>query len=388
MQRGSDNGSCRHSSGSAGARRQRPHLSVGSPPIIRVNGVLERLDYPRLSANDTRELIYSILSQDQRQRLENEWEIDFSYSVPGRARFRVNAYFQRNVLGAAFRLIPSTSRSSKTWAAAGAARLTRKPRGFVLVTGPTGSRQVDDPGGDDRRDQRDARRAHHDDRGPDRVPAPATRSAWSTSARWARTPRASAAPSRACCARTPTSSSSARCATRRPWPTALTAAETGHLVFATLHTQDAPQTIDRMIDVFPPHQQEQIRVQLAPRSWASARSSCCRRGTAAAAWSPASCSSRRRRCATSSARARRTRSTPSCRPVPVRHADHGRRAGRPGAPRAHLARAGRAPLEHADESQAADGPAAGRRRGRALAEPAAGIRETADKTQQNVEGGS
>ena len=64
------------------------HLTVGSPPIIRINGVLERLDYPRLSANDTRELIYSILSQDQRQRLENEWEIDFSYSVPGRARFR------------------------------------------------------------------------------------------------------------------------------------------------------------------------------------------------------------------------------------------------------------------------------------------------------------
>ena len=82
------------------------HLSVGAPPIIRVNGVLERLDYPRLGANDTRELIYSILSQDQRQRLENEWEMDFSYSVPGRARFRVNAYFQRNSLGAAFRLIP------------------------------------------------------------------------------------------------------------------------------------------------------------------------------------------------------------------------------------------------------------------------------------------
>ena len=82
------------------------HLTVGAPPIIRVNGVLERLDYPRLSGNDTRELIYSILSQDQRQRLENEWEIDFSYSVPGRARFRVNAYFQRNSLGAAFRLIP------------------------------------------------------------------------------------------------------------------------------------------------------------------------------------------------------------------------------------------------------------------------------------------
>ena len=87
------------------------HLTVGSPPIIRINGQLERMDYPRLSANDPRELIFSILAQDQRQRLENEWEIDFSYSVPGRARFRVNAYFQRNSLGAAFRLIPEHART-------------------------------------------------------------------------------------------------------------------------------------------------------------------------------------------------------------------------------------------------------------------------------------
>ncbi|MGW8180794.1 MAG: type IV pili twitching motility protein PilT, partial [bacterium] len=65
------------------------HLTVGAPPIIRLSGKLVSLDYPSLTGNDTRDLIYSILSQDQRQRLENEWEIDFSYSVPGRARFRV-----------------------------------------------------------------------------------------------------------------------------------------------------------------------------------------------------------------------------------------------------------------------------------------------------------
>ncbi len=115
------------------------HLSVGAPPIVRVNGVLERLDYPRLGANDTRELIYSILSQDQRQRLENEWEMDFSYSVPSRARFRVNAYFQRNSLGAAFRLIPVQIKKLEELGLPKALhKLTTKPRGFVVVTGPTG----------------------------------------------------------------------------------------------------------------------------------------------------------------------------------------------------------------------------------------------------------
>ena len=112
------------------------HLAVGTPPVVRINGVLERLDYPRLSANDTRELIYSILSQDQRQRLENEWEIDFSYSVPGRARFRVNAYFQRNSLGAAFRLIPlNIKRLEELGLPHTLHDLTRKPRGFVVGSG-------------------------------------------------------------------------------------------------------------------------------------------------------------------------------------------------------------------------------------------------------------
>jgi len=115
------------------------HLTVGAPPIVRVNGVLERLDYPRLGANDTRELIYSILSQEQRQRLENEWEMDFSYSVPSRARFRVNAYFQRNSLGAAFPPDPHPDQEARRPGLPKALhQLTTKPRGFVVVTGPTG----------------------------------------------------------------------------------------------------------------------------------------------------------------------------------------------------------------------------------------------------------
>ena len=239
------------------------HLTVGSPPIIRINGLLERLDYPRLSANDTRELIYSILSQDQRQRLENEWEIDFSYSVPGRARFRVNAYFQRNSLGAAFRLIPIQIKKLDELGLPKALHdLTRKPRGFVIVTGPTGSGKsttlaamideinetrdehimtVEDPieflhrhkkcmvnqrevGADTKSFNRALKSVLRQD--PDIILVGEMRDT-------------------------------------ETMATALTAAETGHLVFATLHTQDAPQTIDRIIDVFPPYQQDQIRVQLS-----------------------------------------------------------------------------------------------------------------------------
>ena len=84
------------------------HLTAGSRPVIRVRGRLTRLEeYPELSAADTREIVYSILTSDQRQRLETDWQFDFAYSIPGHARFRVNAYFQRSSLGAAFRLIPS-----------------------------------------------------------------------------------------------------------------------------------------------------------------------------------------------------------------------------------------------------------------------------------------
>jgi len=83
------------------------HLAVGVPPVVRIDGHLVKLDYPVLRANEARELIYSILSQDQRQKLETDWEVDFSYALYGMARFRVNAYFQRGTLSAAFRLIPA-----------------------------------------------------------------------------------------------------------------------------------------------------------------------------------------------------------------------------------------------------------------------------------------
>jgi twitching motility protein PilT len=116
------------------------HITAGLPPMVRISGKVEPLDYPTLTANATRDMIYDLLSNDQRQRLENEWELDFSYALPRTARFRVNVYFQRGALGAAFRTIPSEIKSiSELGLPKVIEDLTEKPRGLVLVTGPTGS---------------------------------------------------------------------------------------------------------------------------------------------------------------------------------------------------------------------------------------------------------
>src|SRR5207244_5298762 len=116
------------------------HLTAGAPPMVREHGKLRGLDYPLLAPQDTREIVYSILSNDQRAKLENEWQIDLSYSVPGKARFRVNAYFQRASVGAVMRTIPQDiPRIEDLGVPPVLLEMARKPRGFVLVTGPTGS---------------------------------------------------------------------------------------------------------------------------------------------------------------------------------------------------------------------------------------------------------
>src|SRR5919107_1801516 len=117
------------------------HLTAGAHPTVRVRGRLQPLeDYPVLTTEQTRETIYSILTNDQRQRLETDWQIDFAYAIPGRARFRVNAYMQRSAISAAFRLIPfSIAKIDELGLPPVLEDFTKKPRGFVLVTGPTGS---------------------------------------------------------------------------------------------------------------------------------------------------------------------------------------------------------------------------------------------------------
>src|SRR3712207_6590695 len=117
------------------------HLTPGAPPTIREQGKLSPLDgYPALDPRDTREIVYSILTDSQQKRLEEELQVDLAYSVPGKGRFRVNAFFQRASVGAAFRLIPDTTPLLDDLGLPSVLMdFARKPRGFVLVTGPTGS---------------------------------------------------------------------------------------------------------------------------------------------------------------------------------------------------------------------------------------------------------
>ena len=113
------------------------HITPGVAPMLRQRGALAPIDgLPRLTPTDTREIVYSILNNSQRQRLETEWQLDFSYSIPGSARFRVNAYMQRGALGAAFRLVPNSTVPIEELGLPPIVRsFAKKPRGLVLVTG-------------------------------------------------------------------------------------------------------------------------------------------------------------------------------------------------------------------------------------------------------------
>jgi twitching motility protein PilT len=240
------------------------HLTAGVPPMIRVRGRLAPLEgYERLSGQDTREIIYSILNNDQRQKLETDWQIDFAYAIPGHARFRVNAYFQRGSIGAAFRLIPAEILSIEQLGLPPVAHdFCQKPRGMVLVTGPTGSGKSTSLAA--MIDEINNSREEHILTVEDPI-------------EFLHSHKKCMVNQRELDADAPSFALALRAALRQDpdvilvgemrdletISTALTAAETGHLVFATLHTQDAPQTIDRIIDVFPSHQQGQVRVQLS-----------------------------------------------------------------------------------------------------------------------------
>ncbi|MCX8032834.1 MAG: type IV pilus twitching motility protein PilT [Thermoleophilia bacterium] len=239
------------------------HISVGLPPIVRVDGRLQPLDMPPLKPTDTRELIYSFLTQEQRQKLETEWELDLSYSVYGVARFRVNVYFQRGTLSAAFRLIPV---KIKTLEELGLPKVLHtfatKPRGLVLVTGPTGSGKSTTLAAII--DEINRTRDDHIVTIEDPIEFLHNHKRCLVNQREVGSDtKAFATALRSVLRQDPDVILIGEMRDLETIQIALTAAETGHLVLATLHTQDCPQTIDRMIDVFPPHQQEQIRVQIA-----------------------------------------------------------------------------------------------------------------------------
>jgi len=239
------------------------HLRAGEPPILRIHGDLKRTDLPRLTAEDVKNLLYAILNKERRQRFERDKELDLSYEVPGLARFRVNMFWQQRCVGAALRLIPFRIRTIDELLMPPAVKdLCMRPRGLLLVTGPTGSGKstslaamidhinthkrchimtIEDP----------IEYMHHD--------------------------KLSIINQRELGVDTHSFADALRHVMRqnpdvilvgemRDLETihlAITAAETGHLVMSTVHTQDAPQTIDRIVDVFPPEQQQQIRTQLS-----------------------------------------------------------------------------------------------------------------------------
>jgi twitching motility protein PilT len=239
------------------------HLTAGSPPMVRQKGRLSALDYPALTPQQTREIIYSILTNDQRKRLENEWQIDFAYSIPGQGRFRVNAYFQRASLGAAFRLIPNEMPALDDLGLPPVLRdLTKKPRGFVLVTGPTGSGKSTTLAA--MLDLINKERHEHIMTIEDPIEFLHRHQNCIVNQRELGSDAQSFGLGlKAALRQDPDVILVGEMRDLDTIATALTAAETGHLVFATLHTQDTSQTVDRIVDVFPPAQQHQVRVQLS-----------------------------------------------------------------------------------------------------------------------------
>jgi twitching motility protein PilT len=239
------------------------HVTVGLPPMVRVRGEVQPLDYPPLTANVTRELIYDILTGDQRQRLENDWELDFAYSLPRTARFRVNVYFQKGSLGAAFRTIPHEIMSlDKLGLPKAVLDLTEKPRGLVLVTGPTGSGKSTTLAA--MIDRINETRNEHIMSVEDPIEFLHQHKKCIVNQREVnQDTRSFAQALKHVLRQDPDVILVGEMRDLETISLAVTAAETGHLVFGTLHTQDAPQTVDRIIDVFPPHQQHQVRAQLA-----------------------------------------------------------------------------------------------------------------------------
>ncbi len=239
------------------------HITAGLPPMVRVSGKVEPLDYPTLTTNATRDLVYDLLSNGQRQRLENEWELDFSYALPRSARFRVNVYFQRGALGAAFRTIPSEIKSIGDLGLPKTIEdLTEKPRGLVLVTGPTGSGKSTTLAA--MIDKINETRHEHIMSVEDPIEFLHEHKQCIVNQREVNQDTKSFAQAlKHVLRQDPDVILVGEMRDLETIALAITAAETGHLVFGTLHTQDAPQTIDRVIDVFPPHQQHQIRAQLA-----------------------------------------------------------------------------------------------------------------------------
>jgi twitching motility protein PilT len=239
------------------------HLVAGRPPSIRVDGDLVDTEYPPLNPAETRRIVYGVLSDSQKARFERDKELDFSLSVTNLSRFRVNVHSQRGSVAMAVRAIPYEIKSIEELRLPAIVKdISNRPNGLVLVTGPTGSGKsttlasmvdlinrskpchiitIEDP----------IEYLHEHKRAlVEQRELEADTHSFADALKYAMR-------------QDPDVILVGEMRDLETIQSAITAAETGHLVFATLHTNDASQTVDRIIDVFPSHQQQQIRIQLA-----------------------------------------------------------------------------------------------------------------------------
>lgn len=239
------------------------HISVGLPPVIRVHGKLIRVDCAPLSKEDVQKIIMSLLTNEQRRNLEQNWELDCSYGLHGIGRFRVNVYREKGNFAIAFRTITSDIPTFDQLCLPDIVReIAERPRGLILVTGPTGSGKSTTLAA--MIDHINSTRTEHILTIEDPI-------------EYIHTSKRSIVHQRELSQDTRSFNNALKSALRedpdiilvgemRDLETislALTAAETGHLVMGTLHTSSASQTVDRIVDVFPGEQQQQIRIQLS-----------------------------------------------------------------------------------------------------------------------------
>jgi twitching motility protein PilT len=239
------------------------HLTEGEPPILRIDGKLHRTSLAVLEKSELKRMIYALLTNPQKEIFERNLELDFSLAVPSLDRFRVNIHLQRGSVEAALRRVPSKIPSLEDLGLPSIAKdLARKSNGLVLVTGPTGVGKTTTLAAiiDLINSERECLIICIED-----------------PIEFLHTNKKSVIKQREVYSDTHSFAESLRHALRQDpnvivvgemrdletISTTLTAAETGHLVLATLHTPDAPQTVERIIDVFPPHQQQQVKLQLA-----------------------------------------------------------------------------------------------------------------------------
>ena len=239
------------------------HITTATPPLVRVHGHLQRLPHPELTPADTKHLVYSVLTDTQKKRFEETLELDFSFGIRGLARFRCNVFNQRGAVAAVYRLIPEKIRSfGELGLPPVLATLAERPRGLVLVTGPTGSGKSTTLAA--MLDKINAERRDHILTIEDPIEYIHQNKNCLVNQREVHSDTTSFSNAlRAALREDPDIVLIGEMRDLETVESALRIAETGHLTFATLHTNSTAQTISRIIDIFPANQQSQVRTQLS-----------------------------------------------------------------------------------------------------------------------------